>query len=130
MLVLAALVPLAVSLNTPPVNIRVFGIGGGGGNAVNRMVEALGAVDGEGDGVDFVACNTDVQALDASLAANAIQLGESCTRGLGAGGMPEVGCEAAMESMDTIRTFVEGRDMVFAVSRGASRTLTESKTTS
>jgi len=92
-------------------NIRVFGIGGGGGNAVNRMVQALGPEESEC--VDFVACNTDVQALDRSLAEYAIQLGSECTRGLGAGGRPEVGAQAAVESVDIIRDLVEGRDMVF-----------------
>ena len=98
--------------NSPPVNIRVFGIGGGGGNAVNRMVEALDVDDGGGC-VDFIACNTDVQALDRSLASQTIQLGEECTRGLGAGGQPSVGTSAAIESADTIRSLVDDRDMVF-----------------
>ena len=96
-----------------PVAIRVFGVGGGGGNAVNRMVEAMGAFGGEADGVDFVACNTDLQALEKSLAASAIRLGEESTRGLGAGGIPAMGAQAAKESADTLREYVAGRDMVF-----------------
>jgi cell division protein FtsZ len=104
--------PPVCQANSPPVNIRVFGIGGGGGNAVNRMVEALGP-DGGSECVDFVACNTDVQALARSLAPHVIQLGDESTRGLGAGGQPEMGMLAAVESSDTIRALVEGRDMVF-----------------
>ena len=73
--------------NAPPVSIRVFGLGGGGGNAVNRMIEAIEEDEGA-DCIDFIACNTDVQALDASLAPNKVQLGAVCTRGLGAGGKP------------------------------------------
>ena len=75
------------------------------------MVLALGP---EADNcVDFVSCNTDAQALDASLATRTLQIGPSCTRGLGAGGRPEVGYEAAIESQDAIRAEVEGMDMVF-----------------
>ena len=103
--------PPPICQTLSPVSIRVFGIGGGGGNAVNRMIDAL---DGEeSNGVDFVACNTDVQALQYSLAGQTLQLGEICTRGLGAGGQPVVGQQAAVESADTIRGMVEGRDMVF-----------------
>ncbi len=90
-----------------PVSISVFGIGGGGSNAVNRMVEALGD---DGD-IDFTCCNTDLQALDAALAPKTLQLGERCTRGLGAGGKPAVGKQAALESEEQIRAAVSGRDV-------------------
>ena len=84
--------------------IKVFGIGGAGGNAVNRMVQ-------EGvQGVEFYVANTDVQALDVSPVANKIQLGKE---GLGAGGNPDNGRKAAVESEDEIRKAVEGADMVF-----------------
>ena len=84
--------------------IKVFGIGGAGGNAVNRMVQ-------EGvQGVEFYVANTDVQALDVSPVANKIQLGKE---GLGAGGNPDNGRKAAVESEDAIRKALEGADMVF-----------------
>ncbi len=88
-------------------NITVIGIGGGGGNAVNRMIEA-GI-----KGVDFIAANTDAQALQDSLAGKRIQLGENYTRGLGAGGNPEVGEKAAQEDSETIKDTLKGADMVF-----------------
>lgn len=87
--------------------IRVIGVGGGGSNAVNRMVEA-GI-----QGVDFVAMNTDVQVLDKSLANIKIQLGNKLTKGLGAGGDPQVGRSAAEESKNEIRKILENSDMVF-----------------
>ncbi len=84
--------------------IKVFGIGGAGGNAVNRMVQ-------EGvQGVEFYVANTDIQALDVSPVANKIQLGKE---GLGAGGDPDNGRKAAVESENEIRKAVEGADMVF-----------------
>ena len=95
-----------------PVQIRVIGIGGGGSNAVNRMVDALGD-DGAASAVQFVACNTDVQALASSKAAQTLQIGPECTRGLGAGGQPVVGTEAAVESEAAVRAIVEGQDMIF-----------------
>lgn len=95
--------------NAPPVQISVFGVGGGGSNAVNRMVQA--AVDREC--VRFITCNTDQQALASSLADETLQLGSVCTRGLGAGGQPSVGAQAAVESMDEIARKVRGQDMVF-----------------
>ena len=71
--------------------IKVIGIGGGGGNAINRMID-------EGvSGVEFIAANTDVQALSGSKAETVIQLGPKLTRGLGAGGQPEIGRQAAEE---------------------------------
>ncbi len=87
--------------------IKVLGIGGGGGNAINNMIKA-GL-----DGVEFIAANTDFQVLEKSLAPQRIQLGVSLTKGLGAGGNPEMGSKAAQEDMDKIRKAVEGSDMVF-----------------
>ena len=87
--------------------IKVVGVGGGGGNAVNTMI-AAGL-----PGVDFIACNTDQQALRANLAAVKLQLGEKLTRGLGAGGKPIVGRQAAEEDVDQIREHLLGADMVF-----------------
>ena len=87
--------------------IKVIGVGGGGSNAVNRMVEAGIR------GVEFVAMNTDVQALDLSNAKTKVQLGANLTRGLGAGGDPEVGKGAAEESRNEIRKVLEVADMVF-----------------
>ncbi|HDR06516.1 MAG TPA: cell division protein FtsZ [Candidatus Coatesbacteria bacterium] len=88
-------------------NLKVFGVGGGGGNAVNRMVEAGLR------GVDFIAANTDAQALMHNTAYNKIQLGERLTHGLGAGAQPEIGREAAEESLDKIRDYLQGADMLF-----------------
>ncbi len=87
--------------------LRVIGVGGAGGNAVNRMVEAGFT------GVDFVAVNTDLQVLRESLAGERIQIGENLTRGLGSGGNPQIGRQAAEESIEAIRTAVDGADMVF-----------------
>jgi len=87
--------------------IRVIGVGGGGGNAVNRMIEAGLR------GVEFVAMNTDAQALILSNAPNRIRLGEDATRGLGAGGDPKIGDRAAAESIEEIYRVVKGADMVF-----------------
>lgn len=87
--------------------IKVIGVGGGGNNAVNRMIES-GV-----KGVEFIAANTDKQALNASLANTKLQIGEKITRGLGAGGNPEVGSSAAEESRDDIKNALEGTDMVF-----------------
>ncbi len=90
-----------------PPKIKVVGLGGGGCNAVNRMIE-----NGM-KGVEFIACNTDKQALISSLADVKIQLGPKCTRGLGAGGLPPVGEMAAEESFQTLANALEGADMVF-----------------
>src|SRR5215468_4066791 len=87
--------------------IVVFGVGGGGGNAVNTMIGA------HLDGVEFVCANTDCQALDANLAPLKIQLGNDVTRGLGAGANPEVGRQAAIESVERIKEVLTGADMVF-----------------
>jgi len=87
--------------------IRVIGVGGGGGNAVNNMI-ASGMT-----GVEFVAVNTDAQDLERSLAARRFQLGNQLTKGLGAGANPEVGREAALEDRDRLAELVVGCDMVF-----------------
>jgi cell division protein FtsZ len=87
--------------------LKVLGLGGGGCNAINRMIE-LGI-----SGVEFIAANTDYQALQTSLATNRIQLGPEATRGLGAGGNPEIGRQAAEESERAIADALEGADMVF-----------------
>lgn len=87
--------------------IRVIGVGGGGSNAVNRMIEAGVS------GVDFVAVNTDSQALLLSHAPTRVRIGEKLTRGLGAGGNPEYGEKAANESIEDIYQILEGADMVF-----------------
>lgn len=87
--------------------IKVIGVGGAGGNAVNRMID-------EGvQGVSFIAANTDVQALNSNKAENKIQLGPKLTRGLGAGSHPEVGQKAAEESQQTIEEALKGADMIF-----------------
>ena len=87
--------------------IKVIGVGGGGGNAINRMVD-------EGvSGVEFIAANTDVQALSSTKAETVIQLGPKLTRGLGAGGQPEVGRKAAEESEEVLTEAISGADMVF-----------------
>lgn len=87
--------------------IKVFGVGGAGCNAVNRMVN-----DGV-RGVDFYVCNTDIQTLNQSRCANKVVLGKQLTKGLGAGGNPEVGQKAAMESLEDIKKCIAGADMVF-----------------
>lgn len=91
----------------PGARIKVIGVGGAGGNAVNTMIQA------DLSGVEFIAANTDRQALVNSLAATKIQLGESATRGLGAGAVPDVGKQAAMESMSELTGSVGDSDMVF-----------------
>jgi cell division protein FtsZ len=90
-----------------PVRIKVIGVGGAGCNAVNTMIT------GGLSRVDFVAANTDVQALERSRASYKIQIGPERTRGLGAGAKPEVGRDAALESKDEIRESLVGADMVF-----------------
>ncbi len=88
-------------------SIKVVGVGGAGGNAVNRMIESGFS------GVDFVAINTDAQALGCSLAQNQIQIGRKLTHGLGSGGDPEVGRKAAEEDGEHIAAVLKGADMVF-----------------
>jgi cell division protein FtsZ len=87
--------------------IKVIGVGGGGGNAVNRMIEE------NVKGVEFITANTDVQALKNSKAETVIQLGPKYTRGLGAGSQPEVGQKAAEESEQALREALDGADMIF-----------------
>jgi len=87
--------------------IKVIGVGGAGGNAINNMI-ASGLKN-----VNFIAANTDLQALEANQAPVKIQLGPNVTRGLGAGAKPEIGRQAAMESVDQIKEVLEGSDMVF-----------------
>jgi len=100
-------VPPAESRPIGRANIKVLGLGGGGANAINRMIE-LGLT-----GVDFIAANTDRQALASSLAPVRLQLGPRVTRGLGAGGDPRIGASAAMESSREIAAALRGADMVF-----------------
>src|SRR6266513_3209297 len=87
--------------------IKVIGVGGGGGNAVNRMIQA-GI-----KGIEFLVANTDVQAMRTSLASNKIQLGAKLTKGLGAGANPEIGKQAALEDTDRILESLGGADMIF-----------------
>ena len=94
-------------MHTPGANIKVVGVGGGGGNAVDRMIEAGVS------GVDFIVANTDAQALGRSKAPVKIQIGSKVTKGLGAGAKPEMGREAALEDTNLILEHLEGADMVF-----------------
>ncbi len=87
--------------------IKVIGLGGGGGNAVNRMIDARIA------GVDFIAVNTDLQALNNNKAGTKLQIGNQLTKGLGSGGRPAIGKDAAMEDTEKLIEFLEGADMVF-----------------
>ena len=96
-----------VEENIPKAKIRVIGVGGGGGNAVNNMIMS-GMT-----GVEFVVVNTDSQDLARSIAPRRFQLGTQLTRGLGAGAKPEVGREAALEDRDRLAELVHGCDMVF-----------------
>lgn len=98
---------ISMNDNLNAAKIVVIGVGGGGNNAVNRMVED------EVTGVEFVAVNTDVQALNGSKAPTKIQIGEKLTRGLGAGAKPEIGLKAAEESYDELAQIVKGHDMIF-----------------
>jgi cell division protein FtsZ len=97
-----------ISTSVPEgAKIKAIGVGGGGGNMVNHMIN-------EGvSGIDLIVANTDAQALDTSLAPFKIQLGLNATRGLGAGMMPEKGREAALESFDEIKSMLAGADIVF-----------------
>ena len=87
--------------------IKVIGIGGGGGNAVNTMINA------KLSGVDFLVANTDAQSLEASRAPVRVQLGAAVTKGLGAGANPEIGRRAAMENEETLKEYLAGSDMIF-----------------
>ena len=95
------------NLNNSPAKIKVFGVGGAGCNAVNRMIEASLS------NVEFWAVNTDAQALQLCSAPNKIQVGAKLTKGLGAGGNPTIGLKAAEESRDELAVAIEGSDMVF-----------------
>ncbi|MFW5827487.1 MAG: cell division protein FtsZ [Alkalispirochaeta sp.] len=95
------------SSGTSPTVIKVIGVGGGGSNAVNRMIQA-GLTN-----VEFVAVNTDLQALQSSQAELRVPLGTKITGGLGAGGKPDIGEQAALEDKEQIRSILEGADMVF-----------------
>jgi cell division protein FtsZ len=90
-----------------PAKIKVIGIGGGGTNAINSMIQA------HVDGVEFIVANTDLQALSSSLAPTKIQLGSQLTKGLGAGANPDIGKRAALEDLDRIAGMLDGADMVF-----------------
>ncbi len=90
-----------------PARIKVVGLGGGGGNAVNRMIDARMG------GIEFIAANTDLQALRKCRAPVKLQLGTASTRGLGAGGDPEIGRRSALEDTDRILELLQGSDMVF-----------------
>lgn len=97
-------------IDEPPITgarIKVIGVGGGGSNAVNRMIDA------DIKGVEFIVANTDQQALNASKAPMKIQLGSKSTRGLGAGSNPEIGRKAALEDTEKLIDILDGSDMVF-----------------
>ncbi len=94
-------------VETSTAKIKVIGIGGGGGNAVNTMIAY------NLQGVDFITANTDMQALGSSASPVKIQLGAEATKGLGAGANPEVGKRAAMEAKDVLKQHMEGADMIF-----------------
>ncbi len=96
--------------NSKAARIKVIGIGGGGCNAINNMINA------KVEGVDFIAANTDIQALNISKSHQKVQLGIKLTRGLGAGGRPQIGREAALESVDLIREMLAETDMLFVTS--------------
>jgi len=93
--------------NEKSAKIKVIGVGGAGGNAINNMI------DSNLKGVKFIAANTDAQALEISKASVRLQIGEKLTQGLGAGANPEVGREAALENIDAIRNALDGSHMVF-----------------
>ena len=101
--------PLSAPPGTSPCSIKVVGVGGGGGNTINRMA----AVAGAGGFLEFVAVNTDVQALAASQADVRVQIGDDGARGLGAGGIPAVGRASAIAAEDDLYPIVAGVDMVF-----------------
>src|ERR1700745_4282232 len=98
---------MSFSEQLQPAKIKVIGVGGGGCNAVNRMIRA------KLEGVEFIAGNTDLQALKLSQAPIKLQLGAKLTKGLGAGAHPEVGRKAALEDTEKILEALDGADMVF-----------------
>jgi cell division protein FtsZ len=95
------------SMDSQKANLKVVGVGGAGNNAINWMIES-GL-----KGVEFIAINTDVQALEINKAPNKIQIGKSVTRGLGAGANPELGREAILEDKDEVKQALQGADMIF-----------------
>ena len=101
---------MSFSEELQPAKIKVIGVGGGGCNAVNRMIRA------KVEGVEFIAANTDLQALKLSQAPVKLQLGAKLTKGLGAGANPEIGRKAALEDTDKIIEALEGSDMIFITS--------------
>ncbi|QQR84066.1 cell division protein FtsZ [Candidatus Peregrinibacteria bacterium] len=92
---------------TPLASIKIFGVGGGGGNALNRMIAS------RVDGVEFISINTDAQALFHAKSPNRVNMGKGTTRGLGAGSNPEMGRKAAEESSEELKSLINGADMVF-----------------
>src|SRR3990167_11392171 len=96
-------------------NIKVIGVGGGGNAVLNRMIEA------QIKGVEFIAVNTDAQALHYSGAPVKIHIGQNLTRGLGAGMNPGIGQQAAEESREEIHDIIKGADMVFEIGRASCR---------
>src|SRR6184192_3464898 len=101
---------MSFSEELSPAKIKVIGVGGGGCNAVNRMIRA------KVEGIEFIAANTDLQALKLCQAPLKLQLGAKLTKGLGAGANPEVGRKAALEDTDKIIEALEGSDMIFITS--------------
>lgn len=101
------MIEVETNTSVPAARIKVVGVGGGGGNAINSMI-AAGL-----SGVDFIVANTDIQALANNRAPFKLQIGAELTRGLGAGANPEVGRAAAMEDRDRVADLLEGADMVF-----------------
>ena len=100
-------IEFADEMENQGARLKVIGVGGGGGNALNTMIQA-GL-----DGVDFIAANTDSQALEANFSPTRLQMGSNLTKGLGAGANPEVGKKAALEDMQRIADTLAGADMVF-----------------
>ena len=104
---------MTINLTMPPTeadlrpSILVVGVGGAGGNAVNNMIRS------NLEGVDFVVCNTDAQALNQSLSDRKLQMGTTITQGLGAGSRPNIGAAAAEESIDEIQNHMTSAHMVF-----------------
>ncbi len=94
-------------IKSNPANIKVVGVGGAGGNAINTMITSSIR------DITFIAINSDLQVLDSSLAPIKVQIGNTITRGLGAGADPQIGREAALEDKERIRDVLDGADMVF-----------------
>jgi cell division protein FtsZ len=105
---MAFISPRTTIAASSPARIKVIGVGGGGQNAVDSMIEL-----GQTDGVEFIAMNTDAQVLNVSRASIKIQLGPDRTHGLGSGADPQVGAEAASESIEEIKSHIMGADMIF-----------------